>query len=119
MFPLNFNCLHLDTTRTPPSQPASNPIPSPTQLEQTGPPCSVIDNRVDLVLNFPRPFQEQSPELKPRKSVAFDDEKVVVAEDGSVEIMSAPLEEKDTAVVCDPPPLSCVRFSRTAIELCY
>ncbi|KAJ4396668.1 translation initiation factor eIF-2 beta subunit [Gnomoniopsis smithogilvyi] len=47
--------------------------------------------------------EEQSPlGLRPRKSVAFTEEKVIVAADGSVEIMSAPNEEKDTAVSHSP-----------------
>ncbi|CAN8106012.1 unnamed protein product [Discula destructiva] len=47
-------------------------------------------------------LEEQSPDFKPRKSVAFTDEKILVAADGSVEIMSSPHEEKDTAVSHSP-----------------
>lgn len=36
---------------------------------------------------------------KPRKSVAFTEEKLVVNTDGTVEIMATPNEEKDTALV--------------------
>ncbi|PSR85911.1 domain found in IF2B/IF5-domain-containing protein [Coniella lustricola] len=39
---------------------------------------------------------------KHRKSVAFDEEKLVVAADGSVEVMATPNEEKDTALSHSP-----------------
>ncbi|KAF3760482.1 hypothetical protein M406DRAFT_358195 [Cryphonectria parasitica EP155] len=47
---------------------------------------------------------EEQPDrsTKPRKSVAFDEESLVVAADGSVEVMATPIEEKDTAVSHSP-----------------
>lgn len=44
------------------------------------------------------PSQDR-PVRKPRKSVAFTEEKLVVNTDGTVEIMATPNEEKDTALV--------------------
>lgn len=42
---------------------------------------------------------EDQPQIrKPRKSVAFTEEKLIVNTDGSVEIMATPNEEKDTAL---------------------
>lgn len=51
---------------------------------------------------------QEIPERKPRKSVAFTDEQLVVDADGSVTTMSAPEEPKDTAQSHTPrtPPLS-------------
>ncbi|KAI3392369.1 hypothetical protein diail_5757 [Diaporthe ilicicola] len=47
---------------------------------------------------------EEQPDTRnqPRKSVTFTEEKLVVGADGSVEIMSAPNEDKDTALSHSP-----------------
>jgi translation initiation factor 2 subunit 2 len=49
------------------------------------------------------PSQQETSERRSRKSVAFTDEQLVVDADGSVSVMSAPDETKDTALSHTPP----------------